>query len=326
MSGTRRSWSPGGWSFPFRHIRFQYPTAIFDDAYFEIDNEGHPYWIVPTVCYHGVGIRREINGVIIVDPITGKSKKYNVVDVPTWVDHVYSPELVIEQVNDWGKYKNGFINSLFGQKNVVATTEGYNYTVMNDDVYLYTGITSVSSDEANIGFILANLRTKETVFYSIPGAEEYSAMASAEGQVQQMSYIATFPLLINLKGKPTYLVSLKDNAGLVKMYAFIDVQDYQNVVVTDYKEGIEKAAENYLNNFKGEKNTDSDKETKVTITNLKEVTIDGNTYYYFESGEDKYRVSIKVNPSLLPFIKEGDEVNIFYTEGNVREISKIEIV
>src|SRR5574344_2945022 len=128
-----------------------------------------------------------------------------------------------------GEYKNGFINSLFGQKGIVQTTDGYNYTIQNDDVYLYTGITSINSDESNIGFVLTNLRTKETKFYAVPGAEEYSAMDSAKGQVQQMSYTATFPLLINLNNKPTYLISLKDNAGLVKLYAFVDVADYQKV-------------------------------------------------------------------------------------------------
>ena len=165
----------------------------------------------------------EIDGVVLLDPITGKSKFYKTKDVPRWVDHVYSAKLIIEQLDDWGSYKNGFLNSLFGQKDVTMTTSGYNYTVMDDDVYLYTGITSVSSDESNLGFVLSNLRTKDTVFYSVPGAEEYSAMESAKGQVQQMNYTATFPLLINLNNRATYLMSLKDAAGLVKMYAFVEI-------------------------------------------------------------------------------------------------------
>jgi hypothetical protein len=177
--------------------------------------------------YVGIGLIRDVDGVVILDPITGKSNYYDVKDVPTWVDHVYDASLIIEQADDWGKYSNGFWNSIFGQKDVVATTEGYNYLAMKDDIYLYTGITSVLADESNLGFILTNLRTKETKFYSVPGAEEFSAMASAEGQVQQMKYNASFPLLINLNNKPTYLMSLKDNAGLVKMYAFVDVADYQ---------------------------------------------------------------------------------------------------
>ena len=126
-----------------RKLRFSYPTTIFDTPSFEIDNDGNPYWIVPTVKYVGVGMKKEINGVITLDAVTGKSKKYKADDVPSWIDHVYSASLIIDQINNWGEYKNGFLNSIFGQKDVINTTEGYNYLVMDDDVYLYTGITSV---------------------------------------------------------------------------------------------------------------------------------------------------------------------------------------
>lgn len=308
-----------------RHLRFKYPTKIFGDKYFEIDNEGNPYWITPTLKYTGIELREDVEGVIITNPIDGKSKYYEVGEVPTWVDHVYSSNLIIEQVNDWGKYRNGFFNSMFGQKNVVMTTEGYNYTVMNDDVYLYTGITSVSSDESNLGFILTNLRTKETRFYSVPGAEEYSAMASAQGQVQQMNYISTFPLLINLNNRATYLVSLKDNAGLVKMYGFIDVEDYQKVVVTDASKGIEAAASNYLNNVDLDVDENLLIEKTVQIKEINTVMIDGNTYYYLIDKENnKYYVSINVNKKLLPFLKVNDIVTIkISNQQDVTEIIEI---
>lgn len=309
----------------YRKLRISYPTEIFGSENFEVDNEGNPYWIVPTIKYSGVGLKRDVSGLIIFNPITGESKKYNLSDVPTWVDHVYNADLIIEQVNDWGQYKNGFFNTLFGQKGVVMTTSGYNYTIMNDDVYLYTGITSVASDESNIGFILTNMRTKETMFYKISGAEEYSAMASAEGQVQQMKYEASFPLLINYNGKPTYLLSLKDNAGLVKMYAFVDVTDYQKVSVTDASSGIEEAAKNYL----GENNlVNKDKLTssEITISSTKEVVIDGDSYYYFNDlGGNKYKVSIKVNKDIIPFLNDGDKVNVSYDNSKeVKEIIKLE--
>ena len=306
----------------YRKLRFTYPTEIFGEANFEIDNDGNPYWVVPTLKYTAVGLREEVSGVVILDPITGESQKYSTSEVPTWVDHVYSPDLIIEQLDDWGTYKNGFINSFFGQKGVVNTTEGYNYTVMNDDVYLYTGITSVANDESNIGFILSNLRTKETVFYSVSGAEEFSAMESAKGQVQQMNYDATFPLLINLNNKPTYLLSLKDNAGLVKMYALVDVVDYQKVVVTDSSEGIDKAIKNYL----GDTVIGTENETiEITINKINQVSIDGNTYYYLiDLNNNKYRASIKVNENILPFIEEGMNLKITYVEGtNINEITQI---
>lgn len=309
----------------YRHLRFSYPFDVFGDETFEIDNEGNPYWIVPVMKFSGVGLRREVKAVIIMDPITGKSEKHKVEDVPSWVDHVYSSDLIIEQVDDWGQYKTGFLNSVFGQKNVVMTTEGYNYTVMNDDVYLYTGITSVSNDEANVGFIMTNMRTKQTTYYGVPGAEEYSAMASAEGQVQQMNYTATFPLLINLNDKPTYLISLKDNAGLVKMYAFVDVVDYQKVVVTDASQGIEKAAENYLGDATLSGSA-KDLSKEITISKITTATIDGTTYYYMIDNEDqKYRASIKVNKELLPFLEKGNTIKVWYKEEKeVTEINKME--
>ena len=308
-----------------RKLRFSYPTEIFGDPNFELDNEGRPFWVVPTLSYSGIGLKEEVSGVVILDPVTGDSKKYDLDEIPAWVDHVYSADLIMEQVNDWGKYRDGFLNSLFGQKNVVATTEGYNYLIQDDDVYLYTGITSVASDESNLGFILTNMRTKETNYYLIPGAEEFSAMASAEGQVQQMHYTSTFPLLINLNGKATYLVSLKDNAGLVKMYAFVDVQNYQRVVVTDANLGREKAKENYLNNVGGSP-SDVSTQTTIKIKSISTVIIDGNTYYFIEASDDtKYKVSIKVNESILPFLKVGQEIVIYHNNGaTLKEISKIE--
>lgn len=305
----------------YRKLRFSHPTEIFDTAQFELDNEGNPYWIVPTVKYAGVGLKKEITGIVALDPITGKSTKYRLKDVPKWVDHVYSPELIMDQIDDWGQYKKGFLNSIFGQKDVVLSTSGYNYTVMNDDVYLYTGITSAAADQATIGFVMCNLRTKETKFYAVPGAEEQSAMASAEGQVQQMKYNSTFPLLINLNGKPTYLVSLKDNAGLVKMYGFVDVADYQKVVVSDASKGIEAAANNYLGDDKVH-DEDSLKTKEITLDTIKNVVIDGNTYYYMTDKDGKkYKASIKVNTDVLPYIQAGDTITIRYkTEKDVTEL------
>lgn len=307
-----------------RKLRFSYPTEIFGEPNFEIDNEGNPYWVVPTIRYTGVGLKKDISGVVILDPITGSSKKYKKTEIPTWVDQVYPANLIMEQADDWGKYKNGFLNSIFGQKDVVLTTTGYNYTVMKDDVYLYTGITSAAADQSILGFILSNLRTKETHFYRVPGAEETSAMASAKGQIQQMNYESTFPLLINLNNKPTYLVSLKDKAGLVKMYGFVDVEDYQKVVVSDASEGIKEAARKYV--LSGDNNSEASENRKtITIASKEVAMIDGTTYYYYIDSEgNHYRVSLKVDKNILPFIQVGATLDVSYTQNsNLFEIVKI---
>lgn len=306
-----------------RYLRMKYPFTIFDDESFEIDNEGNPYWIVPIVKYKGIGLKKEITGAIILNAVTGESNKYSLDEIPSWVDHVFSADLIIEQLDDWGTYRNGFFNSIFGQKNVINTTDGYNYLVMDDDVYLYTGITSVSSDESNLGFVLVNMRTKETHYYEAPGAEEFSAMASAEGLVQEKKYTASFPLLINLNNKPTYLLSLKDDAGLVKMYAFIDVEDYQKVVVSDASLGVESAAEKYLSNY-GVINEEKVLSKEITIKHITNATIDGNTYYYvIDTNNEHYQASIKINRNLLPFLGKDDKVKITYNSGEVNQIVNI---
>lgn len=306
-----------------RKLRFEYPTTIFGNSKFEIDNDGKPYWITPTFKYTGIGLKTKVTGVVILDPVSGKTKKYNIDSIPSWVDNAHSASLIIEQVDNWGIYKEGFLNSIFGQKNVVKTTEGYNYLAMNDDIFLYTGITSVLADESNLGFILTNMRTGKTIFYEVPGAEEYSAMASAEGQVQQMKYKSTFPLLINLNNKPTYLVSLKDAAGLVKMYGFIDVENYQKVVVTDSSKGIETAANNYLNSFEKEIKEETLTKKDIKIKKINEVVKSGNTYYYILDNENnKFKVSINLSDN-LPFLTNGDIITIGYYDSK-KEIIEIE--
>ncbi len=305
-----------------RKLRFSYPRDIFGPFRFEVDDNNKPFWTIPVIKYKGIGLRKDVSHLIIFDPVTGKSNKYKVADVPSWVDHVYDPHLIIEQVDDWGKYKQGFINTIIGQKGVVATTEGYNYIVMNDDVYLTTGMTSAARDESNIGFILTNLRTKETKFYAAAGAEEYSAMESAKGQVQQMNYTSTFPILINLNNKPTYLISLKDKAGLVKMYAFIDLEDYQKVTVTDSSLGIEEAAKRYLGTTVDA--TKDQKDKSIQIKEIKNIVIDGTTVFFIiDSNNNKYRAQIKVNPDVLPFIKAKDNIEVIYIEDQINEIIKI---
>lgn len=226
-----------------RYLRFHYPTAIFENINFEIDEEGTPYWVASVVKKRiGLFNGDDVQGVVLLNAVTGESAYHDVEDVPTWVDRVYSAGLVVDQYNYYGRYHNGFFNSLFTQSDCTMATTGYNYIAMNDDVYLYTGITSISGDRGNIGFILVNQRTKDARYYSCAGAEEYSAMSSAEGAVQQFSYDATFPLLLNISDQPTYFMALKDAAGLVKMYAMVNVQQYQIVATGN---SVRQCQENY---------------------------------------------------------------------------------
>ena len=242
-------------------------------------------------------------------------------DVPQWVDTVYNSEMLIEQADLWGAYTNGYWNSIFGQKNVVRTTDGYNYIALDDDVWMYTGITSVVDDASNIGFILVNLRTKEARQYTINGAEEYSAMESAEGMIQEKNYSATFPILVNVADTPSYFISLKDNAGLVKAYSFVSVEDYQIVGVADTIAGADAEYRRLLKSIGGVKEEEKPEpvttEISITVEAVSSAVVEGNTVYYIKATDGKiYTVGIGVSTN-LPFIKAGDVIKaIVNTENN----------
>lgn len=340
----------------YRHVRFQFPTKILGDAAFEIDDDGNPYWIVPTVKYRIMLFGgKDYDGAVLVNAVTGESQFYDLASIPQWCDKVFSADLVYEQLGSYGKYRSGFWNSLIGQSGVLvptgsaapslfsnsgdgstvgdstSSTSGYNYLAIDDDVYMYTGMTSANTDESLVGFVLTNLRTKDTRYYTCAGATETSAMRSAEGQVQQMKYEATSPLLLNIANRPTYFLSLKDSAGLVKMYAFIDVQQYQ-IVGTGTT--VEQAQANYVTALGSDKDIDVDPneianasaaETSGTIEVLESVVKDGNSYYYFKLKGDKniYVAAITVSEN-LPFIEAGDKIKLRYNEnGTVREVTAI---
>lgn len=295
----------------YRHLRFNYPTKIFESLSFEIDESGTPYWIAPTVTYRvGVWFGKDIDGAVLVNAITGEHQYYNLEDIPSWVDRVFDADLVIEQLDLNGKYSGGFWNASFGQKNVLQTTDGYNYLAINDDVYLYTGITSVGSDESNIGFVLVNLRTKQAKFYAIPGAEEYSAMSSAEGQVQNLGYRSTFPILLNVADRPSYFISLKDGAGLVKMYAFVDVQSYQIVGTGNT---VAEARMNYLTKLgvseeKGPEVTDAFEKEGIVV-DVQSAVVSGNTKYYILMDDEIYIADVAID-NYLPFLKMNDKIEV----------------
>lgn len=307
----------------YRHLRFHYPTQMFDDPVFEIDEEGTPYWvcsrIVKTIGLFG---GTDVKGAVLVNAVTGESAYYE--EVPSWVDRVYSYDIIMQQYDFYGMYHNGFLNSIFGQRDVTVTTEGWNYIAIGDDVYMYTGVTSVTSDQSNIGFILTNQRTKETKFYPCAGATEYSAMASAQSQVQQMRYEATFPLLLNIADQPTYFMALKGEDGLVKMFAMVNVQQY-DIVSTGST--VAECEINYRQTLahrglidQGDADIDAPHETDALtetaaalIADIRSAVMNGTTQYFIrlEDGEDYFQLSA-VDAPLAVLLNAGDYVEISY--------------
>ncbi len=306
----------------YRHLRFAYPTYIFDDINFEIDDNGTPYWVCPVKKYNiGLFGGQTVGRVVLCNAITGEMTDYAVEEVPTWVDKVYSAELLIELYDYNGSLKHGFINSVLSQKDCLKTTDGYNYIALEDDVWVYTGITSVGQDNSNVGFVLMNQRTMETRYYEVSGAEEYSAMASAKGRVQNLGYTATFPLLVNISGQPTYFMALKDGAGLVKCYAMLNIEKYQNVAIGD---SVLQCESNYVQLLKDNgilaDAVPQEKETKHKqgiIEKIMPVVVDGNTHMYFmlEGNNSIYDADVAQLVDIIRY-SAGMNIDLEYTEGD----------
>ncbi len=316
----------------YRHLRFRYPTYIFDDQiFFEIDEEGTPYWVCPVKKFNiGLFGGQTIGNVVLCNAVTGECVDYAVEDVPQWVDKVYSAELLTQLYDYSGILKHGFLNSVLGQRDCLQSTNGYNYIALDDDVWVYSGVTSVSGDQSNVGFVLMNQRTMETRFYKVEGAIEDSAMSSAEGQVQNLGYVATFPLLLNIADEPTYFMALKDASGLVKKYAMVNVQKYQWVAIGDTIQECEKNYSGLLNtNGIVSRNAETLKEINGVIAAVAPVVLEGNTHYYIclEGVDAVFDVDMS-DEKLIGVIRyrEGDRISLGYTEGyglhSVKEIGQ----
>ncbi|MBD5162400.1 MAG: CvpA family protein [Oscillibacter sp.] len=312
----------------YRHIRFHYPTYMFAQPVMEVNEEGVPYWICPRLVrtiglFGGV----DVKGAVLVNAITGDSQYYE--EVPSWVDNLYSAQLIMQQYDYYGMYHNGFFNSLFGQREVTVTTEGYNYLALGDDVWVYTGITSTGGDQSNIGFLLTNQRTKESNFYSCAGATEYSAMASANGELQNLRYQATFPLLLNVGGQPTYFMAMKDAAELVKKYAMVNVQQYQIVATGDT---VAQCEQNYLAMLSqngvvdGSASLSGTQTVDGAIAEIRSAVLDGNSYYFIRLiGSDVFYSVSAVDQPLAVILSEGDQVTVTYRPGTDSILTGVEI-
>ncbi|MGM9533499.1 hypothetical protein [Intestinibacter sp.] len=298
----------------------------------EINDEGRPYWVV-SLYEHKVGFSgSDAVGVAVLDAQTGELNVYDIENAPKWIDRIQPQSMVIEQITDWGLYVKGFINSVFTEEGVLVPTEGESLVYGNDGKsYWYTGITSSGGDESTVGFMLVDSRTKDAKLYMQTGATETAAMTSAEGKVQEKNYEATFPVMYNIYGTPTYVCALKDKAGLVKSVAFISVEDYSVLGVGNnkrealaaYKEALESEGED----LKFETDVDT-VEISGTIDRISADVQDGTTTYFFTLKNNNtimFKGTSKVSDR-LPLTKSGDSVSISYTktDGTTITITKFE--
>lgn len=304
---TRRARFSDGWF-----------TGITDYS-FELDDSGKPYWVVTTytnTCGFGLP---EATGVIMVDAQSGTCEEYSLANVPDWVDRVQPEDFILEQINNKGEYIHGVFN--FSNKEKYRVSSGSNIIYNEGRCYLFTGITSVGADESATGFYMVDMVTKEPILYRMSGATEASAQRSAQGKVQDLGYTATAPILLNVFNEPTYFMTLKDNARLIKKYAFVSVKDYSIVGVGDTMKEAQADYAKVMQDISdkpifGEDNTNTAVETATgTVSRISFTVDDNSTVYYFTiSGQaGKIFIAPLSLSDKLPLTQSGDSVTISYT-------------
>lgn len=309
-----------------RKVRFDYPTKIFDEnaISFELDDDGNPYYIIscfePQVMLFGA---KDVVEVIVFDPTNGSSEIYGIDETPAWVDIVYDGYLASEKYNWHGTLSGGFINSIIGNVGCKMATDDFGYVVLGDDVWYFTGVTSaVSNDKSNIGFILTNARTGEYKFYPVIGAEEHSAMAAAEGEVQEKGYIASFPSLINVSGQPTYIMVLKNDAGIVELYALVNVENY-SLVATGTTQADAMSAYKKLLRQNDIDIGDSSESIQITVDDVRIAMISNVATVYITADDGSvYKGYLEADEALI-LIQKGDKLRINYLPTDIEKIYNI---
>ena len=311
-----------------RHIRKSYPSALLGKAQFEIDEEGKPFYIVPiyktTIGLYGGKV---LDKVLVVNTIDGKIDEYSRDNIPDWIEHADSIDHLAEITSDNLKYKDGFWNSFISQKNVKTLSynyrsseggfKGYSSVRTNNGIEYFTGVTSVNADESILGFMFMNPKSGKVTMYNCVGAEESSAMESAEALVQNYGYKASYPFIVNVNGIETYLVALKDKTGTNKSYSLVNVKNY---TISTQASTKEEAIMQYINIMDKIDISNSNTTSEIEVVNEKvtgkiiaiyNVSEEGTTYFYYTlEGHDELFVSSILNDRNQVKLKIGDTITV----------------
>ncbi len=311
-----------------RHVAMRHKFSYVDDYYFEIDDAGHPYWLVQVITKRvGLWGSKDMKALIIVDAVSGETQRYKMDEIPEWVDTVYPTDMLLNQAHNYYQYKGGFINSLFAQRGVMAVDSelgDYNYIMIDGEMYVFTGVRPHNVERnSTTALLFVSKRTGEAIELDLPGVSLGSAQTTSIGTIQEKGYIPTTPVLQNVNGFPTYVMSLKDRSGVVRGFSFVNYQDYTKSAVGDNYAQTEK---NYIAAMGNSESLTPDDQVEIEgiIDKIQAVTIDGNTQYLLKLVDQKdiYMASISISNELA-FMESGSSVKLLTEANRVIEIELI---
>lgn len=335
IHGYRMKYTPSAY---FEHnlerkIRSEFPTDIIIGSGFEPNEEGKPIYVAAIGHYNNFRTGIVLDSAVLVDSETGELRKYDLKDVPDFVDFVVTPNLA-SQYNEWqAKYKHGFWNALFGKTDVSEITKWNTgeevIGVFGPDqrMYWFTDHTSPGTHSMK-GYSLMDGRTGKFVMYlgSNGFANGTAALEAVHNTFKKEQWTGTNPLLYNVYSTDTWFIPVIDANGLLRSIAFVNAQNPQIVATGQTKQEA-------LNIYKLKLATEGNQDNNPTnISNKKEITAavirvgivqmgDATTIQLLLSNSDKV---YNVNPNVsiyAAFIREGDQVTLSYVDSDEKMVS-----
>lgn len=335
----------------YRKLRGYRESAILMNADVELDDDLTPYYVgtYGSYKYGRKGLMPE--GVILYNLKTGEIEDYEKDKVPSWVDQIYTTEIAEEYNTYYGKYKNGFLNSIIGKKEVQVPTywgsevELYGLRIESNQVvpvvgsdrqmYFFTDHTNTSPDSTTMtGYTLMNTRTGETTYYKTPSLlNGQGAMNSVEKLLgaEKANWATVQPILYNIYGIDTWIVPVinKTDGSFVKL-GLVTAKSKYSIVANnklDLLEAFKKAiADGAVNNgadVKVENNLELEELTaEGKLLRINQSVEDGKSVFYLklDSVPDKiFMVNKNVNADLV-LARDGDTVKITYIDMEEEEI------
>ena len=310
-----------------RHMRMKYPDLIFyGDVQLEIDDDGHPHYIRSYGKFITARNGFDVQGIVMVDPETGKTDQFALADIPDYIDGAVSPEAVSLQNSYFGNYIHGFWNSIVGKKDVkLPSDEGTEANVSpvfdeNGHMYYFTDFTSPKEEvDSMLGYALTDGRTGEATYYTGNLEESYmdsqGTLQIIEKKFIEKKWSGEMPVLYNFYGEASWLTPVLDSNGFLQNYFIVSAANPEisvfanspNEALRLYKTALQRGG----STVDGSSDAPEEKTVAVVERVYKERAGDFTIVSILGEDGKNYIVSTEAVP-LAIYIEEGDKLSITY--------------
>ncbi len=291
-------------------------TRPVTDWTFEIDDDGHAWWIATIVDYRVMYWGAVGTGVLLVDPETGETETYASGDMPEWIDRMAPASIVQDNLHSYGTLSGGWWNRVFSGSNLMepeTPTIAYGH---DGRFYWVTAMTSNNvADQSMLGLMYTD-RTGHTVYYRNAGATLEAVDHAVDNEVAYMHQHASGPVLYNVRGHMTAIVPILGEAHTYQGVAFVDIANVQHIAIDEHPLEALREYERLIGSSGEHADVDERHDLRVvsdTVFRIGSDVRDGHTVYSLvleDAGPTHIYTGDPVDLPELALTHENDRVEI----------------